>query len=185
MNSWKASPPHAALALERARRMAEEAWAAAERPAGSSRDHRDAQPRSLASVPKTPPGPPPKGALRPPPPPPPRVAGTTAKSGWDAVVVLVWTREVPLAKAGVPLATADAAPFDSFNVPPTMKAPTAKPPPPKPPPQVQGVQVVDIDEDPPTPPGRLTTNVTIFNADMDRRVRHAIDISARQGSAEG
>ncbi len=166
---------HAALALERARRMAEEAWAAAERPAGSSRDHRDDPPQSLASVPKTPPGPPLVGALRPPPPPPPRVAPTTPTSVWDTVVDLVWTREVPLAKAGVPLATADAAPFDSFNVPSVSKSAPAKAPPPKPAPPVLGVQVVDIDEDPPTPPCRLKTNVKIYNAEVDQRGRHAID----------
>ncbi len=93
---------HAALAIERARRMAEEAWAAAERPVGSSRDTRGAPPQSLVSAPKAPPGPPLVGALRPPPPPPPRVAATTLASVWDTVVDFVWTREAPLAKAGVP-----------------------------------------------------------------------------------
>ncbi len=38
-----------------------------------------------------------------------------------------------------------------------------------------GVHVVDIDEDPPTPPCRLKTNVKIYNAEVDQRGRHAID----------
>ena len=94
---------------------------------------------------------------------------------WDTVVDLVWTREVPLAKAGAPLATADAAPFDSFNVPSVSKSAPAKAPPPKPAPPVLGVNVVDIDEDPPPSPCRLKTNVKIYNAEVDQRGRHAID----------
>ena len=83
--------------------------------------------------------------------------------------------EVPLAKAGVPLATADAAPFNSVNVPSVSKSAPAKAPPLKPAPPVPGVQVVDIDEDPLTPPRRLKTNVKIYNAEADQRGRHAID----------
>ncbi len=89
-----------------------------------------------------------------------------------------WRGGTPLAEAGRPQAI-ERATCDSISVPPRTKSPTAKPPTPKPPPPAQGVQVVDIDEDPPTPPGRLTTNVTIFNVDMDRRVRHATDDTER------